>query len=144
MTTRSTVSKLRAPLTLLLSLTLILGLSSFDMDRRRGVDNWEKIGTKVVNFKIDKDVVKVGADDGRFTKLKLAVSGGGLNMHRMVVHYGNGERDEIEVRHDFSKKSASRVIDLKGNTRIIQKITFVYDTKNRAGMKAKLHVFGKH
>ena len=53
-------------------------------------------------------------------------------MHKLVVHYGNGETENIEPRNNFSAGSESRVIDLPGNKRVIQKIVFWYDTKNLA------------
>ena len=53
-------------------------------------------------------------------------------MHKLVVHYGNGETENIEPRNNFSAGSESRVIDLPGNKRDIQKIVFWYDTKNLA------------
>ena len=131
--------------TIVLSFGLLLAFSSFDVERRSAAQgNWEKLGTKVVNFKVDRNVLVVGAHEGNFKKLKVAVSGGSLNMHRMVVHYGNGSKEEIELRHNFSKASASRVIDLRGHDRVIKKVVFVYDTKNAARQKAKVHVFGKH
>ena len=106
--------------------------------------NWDKLGTRVVNYGLDRDVIHVGANDGGFTKLKIEVRGGAVNMHRLVVEYGNGEKDEIELRHNFTKGSESRVIDLNGSKRIIKDITFIYDTKNRARRRAVVTVFGRH
>lgn len=106
--------------------------------------NWDKLGTRVVNYGLDRDVIHVGTNDGGFTKLKIEVRGGAVNMHRLVVEYGNGEKDEIELRHNFTKGSESRVIDLNGSKRIIKDITFVYDTKNRARRRAVVTVFGRH
>ena len=54
-------------------------------------------------------------------------------MHKLVVHYGNGETENIELRNNFSAGSESRVIDL----RVIQKIVFWYDTKNLARRNAE-------
>lgn len=125
-----------------LSLLLIFGLSSFQ-SAENPILEWERIGSKKVNFKVDRDVINVELKDGRFSKLKLVVTGGDLNMHRMVVYYGNGKPDDIALRHNFSQGSTSRVIDLNGKERFIKKIVFVYDTKNNAKRKAKLHVFGK-
>ncbi len=105
---------------------------------------WEKLGSRVVNYGLDRDVIHVGANDGGFTKLKIEVRGGAVNMHRLVVEYGNGEKDEIELRHDFVRGSESRMIDLNGGKRIIKNITFVYDTKNRARRRAVVTVFGRH
>lgn len=118
---------------------LLISLSSFT----RGA-SWEHLGSRTVNYTLDKDVIKVTAKEGRFTKLKLKVSNGALRMHKMVVQYGNGEKDIIPMKYHFSRRSASRVIDLKGGKRIIKDITFFYDSKNRSRQKAKVHVFGKH
>ena len=69
---------------------------------------WERLGSRVVNYGLDKDDIFVGAHEGAFTKLKVEVSGGALNMHRMVVHYMNGTKQEISLKHNFSKRSSSR------------------------------------
>lgn len=123
-----------------LLLFLFFGFGSFQSFGQE----WEKLGSRAVDYGIDKDVIHVGAHEGNFTKLKIVVRGGAINMHRMIVEYGNGDRDELELKHNFSKASSSRVIDLKGGDRKIKSITFVYDTKNLARHKAILTVFGKH
>ena len=99
---------------------------------------------RAVNYKLDKDDIHVGAKEGGFTKLKVVVTGGSLNMHRMVVTYMNGTKEEIQLRHNFKKGSGSRIIDLKGGKRVIKNIRFFYDTKNLAKSKAKVIVIGRH
>ena len=106
-------------------------------------NEWQHLGSRIVNYGLDKDVIRLGVDEGRFSRLKLQVSGGGLNMHAIVVEYGNGSNDTIEIRHHFSRCSGSRVLDLKGGGRVIRKVTFWYDTKNIARKRAKVHLFGK-
>ena len=105
--------------------------------------NWQKLGSRKVNFKVEKDEIVVGAQEGTFTKLKLLVTSGSLNMHKMVVVYGNGKREEIQLRHNFSSKSTSRLIDLKGNKRAIQKIIFWYDSDLTRKGRATLSVFAR-
>jgi hypothetical protein len=130
--------------TFLLSAILFVGLSSFDtVTKVKLGNNWEKLGSKKVNYKLDKDVIRVGKHEGTFRKLKVVVTKGALNMHRMVVHYRNGATQEIKLKHNFSRRSDSRVIDLNGRNRIIQKITFLYDTKNSSRRSATVHVFGR-
>jgi len=134
--------------TLILSMIalFIFGLMNFDLASNNStlLGDWVKLGSKKVNFKADKDVINVGANDGRFAKLKIVVTEGKLNMHRMVVHYGNNTKEAIELRHNFAKGSGSRVIDLKGEKRIIKKIVFWYDTKNKANKRATVTIFGRH
>ncbi len=125
--------------TLALSLVILVSLMSMAPARQ-----WERLGSRAVNYRLDKDVINVGAQNGRYTKLKVAVTGGSLNMHKMTVHYMNGEKQNIPLKYNFSKRSSSRVIDLNGNKRFIKKIVFWYDTKNLARSKAKVHVFGRN
>ena len=105
---------------------------------------WERLGSRVVNFGLDKDVIPVGAHEGNFTKLKVVVKGGAINMRRMTVEYMNGEVEKIELKHNFSRSSSTRLIDLNGQKRKIKKISFFYDTKNLARKRATVHVFGRH
>lgn len=105
---------------------------------------WERLGSRAVNYGLDKDVILVGAHEGTFTKLRVVVRGGAINMHKMKVAYMNGEEHDVVLKHNFTKKSASRIIDLNGNKRFIKKITFFYDTKNLARRRAVVHVFGRH
>jgi hypothetical protein len=105
---------------------------------------WEKLGSRVVDYKIEKDDIPVGLKEGAFTKLKVVVKGGAINMHKMIVHFMNGTSENIELKHNFAKNSATRIIDLPGGKRIIKNITFFYDTKNLAHSKATVIVFGRH
>jgi len=105
---------------------------------------WEKLGTRIVDYGLDKDNIPVTANKGGFTKLKVEVTGGAINMHKMIVVYGNGVKDDIPLRHNFNRKSSSRIIDLKGGKRVIKRIVFVYDTKGILKRKAVVHVFGRH
>ncbi len=105
---------------------------------------WERLGSKKVNFTAERDVIHVGLREGGFTKLKVHVTGGSLNMHKMVVEYRNGQKEVIQLKHRFKQGSGSRVIDLNGRKRIIKDITFIYDSVNKPAGKATVHVFGKH
>lgn len=121
----------------------LLGLTSVDLEKTYFQKGWEHLGSRKINWGLDKDVIAVGPKAIGYTRLKIKVTGGAVNMHRMVVKYGNGEKEEIQLKHHFKKGDDSRVIDLKGGKRHIQTITFWYDTKNRSGKKAMIHVAGK-
>ena len=131
-------------LTILVFSSLVTIANSSCASGRANLGAWEKLGKKTVNFKLDKDVLHVGTHEGSFKILKLEVTGGSVNMHKMVVHYGNGNKETIHHRQTFRKGSDSRNIDLSGNNRIIKQITFFYDRINASRKKATVHVFGKH
>ncbi len=127
-----------------LTLTFIIGFLLINFSataQKKG--KWQKLGSRVVNYAVDRDVIPVGAQEGNYTKLRIVVKGGAINMHRMTVHFGNGTSQDIELRHNFSRRSVSREIDLIGNERKIKTIEFIYDTKNLARSRAIVTVFGR-
>ncbi len=105
---------------------------------------WEKLGTRKVNYRLDRDEIYVTAREGRFQKLRLQVTKGGINLHRVVVHFANGTTQTIKVNQSIPPGSQSRPLDLDGNKRVIQKVVFYYDTKNFSGRKATVTLWGRH
>jgi len=130
--------------TIIMSSIICVGLLSFVNIKEMQQGTWERLGSRKVNYGLDHDIIPVGLFKGTFTKLKIKVMGGSLNMHRMVVTYGNGAKDQIPLKHTFIRGAESRVIDLKGNKRIIKSITLWYDSKGFSRRRATFHIFGRH
>ena len=112
-------------------------LSSFTLTRE-----WTLIGSRVVNYGIDRDVIPVRGRDA-FRAIKVKVVGAGLHMYDMDIVFENGERMNVPIQFDFRESEESRVIDLPGKIRRIRKIEFTYDTKGIRKGKARVLVFGK-
>lgn len=121
----------------------LLALWSMSFSYTFPAKTWKHLGSRTVNFKLEKDVIQVGAREGGFRKIKIKVTGASLNMHRMVVAYGNGQKEKIPVKYNFNRGSETRIIDLNGGVRAIKQITVWYDTKNTSRRKAKVHLFGR-
>jgi hypothetical protein len=116
------------PLTVILLALITTPLFSFaPLHQSLNPPRWEKLGDRKINY-----------------ALQIKVRFGAINMSKMVVHFGNGETKEIELRDNFSAGSSSRVIDLPGNNRIITKVVFWYDTKNRSRLRARIELWGRH
>lgn len=145
------VKKIKNAMFIGIAAMLMAGLSGFKAANHVDVDstyykpahNWELLGKKKVAYGLDRDVIPVGGRQG-FTKLKVVVTGGGVNMHQMIVVYGNGTKDQIGLKHNFRRGSDSRVIDLQGGKRKIKEIVFWYDTKNISRRRGTVTVFGRH
>lgn len=105
-------------------------------------EEWQQLGTQVVDYSLDYDVIAITYKKGTFTTLKIKVKDGNINMHRCMITYENGEKQEIEIKHQFSADS-EKAVDLTGNNRIIEKVTFWYDTKSKSSQKAIVEVWGK-
>lgn len=122
----------------------VLALAAMSFTTSDNARPWELLGVRKVNFALDRDEIVVTRAEGVFTALQLKIKRGPINMHQMVVHYGNGETQEIALKENFREGSESRVIDLAGNRRVIRKVVFVYDTKNFSDSKAEVELWGRH
>ena len=105
---------------------------------------WDKLGTEAVDYAIDHDVVKLQENSTEtYTSLKLKVLNGTVNIHKATVHFANGDTQDINLPKEVNKTNDGQLIDLKGNKRKIEKVTFWYDTKGPADNKAVVEVWGK-
>jgi hypothetical protein len=106
-------------------------------------ERWVELGSRKVNFGLDRDVIDVTYSEGYFDAIKIVVTDGAINMHKCTIHFENGGTQDVELRHNFKAGSDSRIVDLKGNKRFIKKIEFWYDTKNMANKRATVTVLGR-
>jgi len=107
------------------------------------VKDWEPLGTRVVDYTLDHDVVSLKNSKEAFSSLKVKVTGGTVNMHKATVHFANGDKQDIDFPEILTPENDGKIIDLKGNDRVIEKITFWYDTRQSAKEKATIEVLGK-
>ncbi len=125
---------------LLVSASLLL--SSACASSRAAPGDWDRLGSRQVNFVGDRDTIVVTASEGRFDAIRLDVDRGDLEMYDVVVTFGNGERFSPETRWRFNQGTRSRVIDLPGEARFIKTVSFLYKSKLRKG-RATLTLFGR-
>lgn len=102
---------------------------------------WVLLGARTVSDRLDHDTITVTASRGEFTRLKFSVERVPVQFHRVVVRYGNGESDEIEMRERVRAGGETRAIDLRGGDRVIRTIDFWYDA-NSVRKKAVVRVWG--
>lgn len=103
---------------------------------------WVLLGTRAVNDRADHDVVAVTSAQGFFKGIKLTVQRAAVDFHRVMVHYGNGTKQEVELRNTIPAGGESRVIDLTGSDRVIQRVEFWYDAKTIRGRRAVVRLWG--
>ncbi len=124
-------------------LAVLIGTSAMSFTLEHD-GRWELLGSRRINYQVDRDEILVTRAEGVFSAIQLRVKRSPINMHKLAVHYGNGEVDEIDLRESFRAGSSSRVIDLPGNKRIIKKVVMWYDTKNLAAGKGVVELWGRH
>lgn len=110
--------------------------------RARALADWDLLGTRQVNDRADHDLIAVGARDGEYRRIKFTVQRASVDFHRVVVHFGNGRDQRIEMRNTIPAGGETRAIDLDGSERIIRSIEFWYDANTIRGRRAQVRAFG--
>src|SRR5262245_36159446 len=87
---------------------------------------WVELGCKEVSFRVDRDVLPVGRQEGRFYAIRLYARGGAVEMLNLRVIYANGDPDNIPVRHVLDRGERTRPLDLRGRARSMQRIEMLY------------------
>jgi hypothetical protein len=87
---------------------------------------WIRLGGKDVRFLIDRDTVRVGRAEGRFSAIRLKVRRAPVEVLNLRVTFGNGTRMDVPVREVVPPGGTSRIIDLPGNNRGIDRIEMIY------------------
>lgn len=126
-----------------LTLTAIL-ISHISMAQIASLESWKLLGTRTVDYTIDRDVITLDESKEPITALKFTVKNGTLNMHKCTVHFADGETKDIEFSEEVNKTNDGRMMDLKGSNKKIEKVTFWYDTKNSSDNKSVVEVWGKN
>jgi hypothetical protein len=104
--------------------------------------DWELLGTRKVSLAKETDVIDVTRRDGRINALRIEVEDGPLEMYNIRIEFANGENFSPETRITFGENDRTRVIDLPGNARSIERIVFRYKGPLRLGA-ATVRVYGR-
>ena len=103
--------------------------------------DWTLLGSHKVDHLIDHDEVDLQGNSESISALKFVIKGGTVNMHRCSIHYADGQTTDVDF--DGEDGPGSLVIDLKGESKAVEKITFWYDTDRKSDNRATLEVWGK-
>ncbi len=105
--------------------------------------SWDNLGTRNVLDRADHDVWNVGAGRGEFRKIKLTVQQKAVHFIKLKVTFTNGQTQDIELRNNIPAGGSTRVIDLVGTDRHIDKVDVWYEAQTfRRGARAKVTLHG--
>jgi hypothetical protein len=127
-----------------LALVAVLLLGNATFSNAQNKLTWDKLGTEAVDYAIDHDVVTLQPGSTEtYSALKIKVLNGTVNIHKATVHFANGDTQDVNLPKELNADNDGKLIDLKGNKRAIEKVTFWYDTKAASDSKAVVEVWGK-
>jgi hypothetical protein len=105
-------------------------------------EDWVYLGQAHVDGQHDHDNIEVGAASGRYHKLQIRVANGPIEFDHIVVHYGNGESETLQVRDVIRAGRKSRAISLAGD-RIVQSFELWYGKANPDSGRPEVNLWGK-
>jgi hypothetical protein len=100
-------------------------------------------GTQTVGFGVDRDVIRVGADIGKFDKVRMRVLDNDIFLRSARIVYADGTADEVAYNNDIKANSRTRWIDLKGD-RFIKEIQLIYNSRPNFKGRAFIEVYGQY
>ena len=115
-------------------------LLNFSMGQSRNA--WDDLGTKSVDFALDRDVVSVSNKE-IYKTLKIKVDQGTVNVYKATVQFAGGRTQELNLPEVLTKENDGKLIELKDNKEVIEKITFWYNTKNSKTEKAVIKIWAR-
>lgn len=125
------------------ALGVLFALASAGVAIAKSTPAWVLLGETAVTDALDHDVIPVTKAEGTFKAIRLRVFERSVQFRRVTIHFGNGTRQEVELRAVIPAGGESRVIDIAGGDRVINRIELVYDAQSLAGHRAVVRVFGR-
>src|SRR5262249_26139302 len=103
---------------------------------------WVFLGVAHVDGQHDHDNIEVGPAAGRYTALQIRVRHAPIEFDHIVVHYGNGQAETLQVRDVIPAGSQSRAIPLAGD-RIVQSLELWYSKANPVSVRPEVKLWGR-
>lgn len=100
-------------------------------------------GSQTVGFGVDRDVIRVGANIGKFDKIRLRVLDNDIFVRSLRVVYEDGNADELAYNADIKSNQRTRWLDLKGD-RFIKEIQMIYNSRPNFKGRAFVEVYGQY
>lgn len=103
---------------------------------------WDEVATREVTDRYDVDVINLPGNR-TFARLKVCVYGNPVHFYDFDVFFRNGGHQDVQVRARINAGECTRVIDLKGGRRNIDRISFKYEETSWFVGRATVRVFAE-
>ena len=100
---------------------------------------WKQLGSRRVDLGIDRDVINCGFS-GFLRAVVLEVRGSAVDFLDVKLVLGNGEVVDVPMRRLVRAGDRSRIIDLPGKKRVVNRIELLY--RPARGRRAEVVAWG--
>lgn len=121
-------------------LLLVFGFNQA-LNAQRG--RWIHLGDKHVDGHSDHDKISIGGSEGRFRQLQIRVREAAVDFQRVVVHFGNGEDEELRFREVIRAGGQTQPLDLRGYDRVIKSVEFWYEKAHWGERRPTVELYGR-
>jgi len=104
---------------------------------------WTLIGTKNLNYTLEKDVIGISKATGSYQSLKIKIKRSPLKVNKLIVTYADGQTQEFNIGKEIAMGQESNIFNLPTGGRTLRKVEITYDTKGSAGSKAAVELWGR-
>ncbi|MBL9095784.1 MAG: hypothetical protein JNK07_02565 [Alphaproteobacteria bacterium] len=103
---------------------------------------WDEVATREVTDRYDVDVVNLPGNR-TFARVKVCVYGNPVHFYDFDIFFRNGGHQDVPVRSRINAGECTRVIDLKGGRRNIDRIKFKYEETSWFIGRATVRIFAE-
>jgi hypothetical protein len=100
-------------------------------------------GYQNVGFGIDRDVIKVGGEIGKFDRVRMRVLGNDVHINTLKVVYMDGSEQDLAVDADIRANTRTSWLDVQGD-KFIREIQMSYRSKPNFKGQARIEVTGQY
>ena len=104
---------------------------------------WVKLGERTVTDRMDIDKIKVGVDEGAFSRIQLSASGGPVRVRRINVVFENGGEQSFDRNYIVARGGRGPVHKLQGAERHIKRVELFYDEASRKRQRTEIRVWAR-
>lgn len=121
----------------------LLGLLIFagTATAQRNGGRWTMLGTAHVDGGVDHDNIRVGGSQP-YRAVQLRVRGSAINFQRVIVHFENGQDQELQFRNTIRAGGSTRPLDLVGNRRNLRSVEFFYARGGWGRIRPSVALYG--
>ncbi len=101
-------------------------------------------GYQDVGFLVDKDVIKVGGNIGKFDRIRMRVLKNDVHLNSVKIVYLDGESEDVAIDADIKANTKTKWIELKNADRFIKEIQLSYRSKANFKGQARIEVTGQY
>ena len=100
-------------------------------------------GSQTVSFLVDRDIIRVGPEIGKFDRLRFRVLGNDIVVSSLEVVYGDGQSETLLTNTRVNRNRKTSWMPLKPGS-FIKEVRLVYHSKPNFSGIARVEVFGEY